>query len=59
MRYCLLWLGLRALVDWLEVKLIELFSAETAYKINKVEKQKELTKLIWKTATIYQDQTLF
>lgn len=50
---------LRTLADWLEVELTELVSAETAYKINKVEKQKEPTKHIWETAASYQDQVLF
>lgn len=50
---------LRTLADWLEVELTELVSDETAYKINKVEKQKEPTKHIWETAASYQDQVLF
>lgn len=50
---------LRTLADWLEVDLTELVSAETAYKINKVEKQKEPTKHIWEMAASYQDQLLF
>ena len=50
---------LRTLADWLEVELTELVSAETAYKINKVEKQKEPSKHIWQTAASYQDQMLF
>ncbi|OOF87137.1 hypothetical protein [Rodentibacter ratti] len=50
---------LRTLADWLEVDLTELVSAETAYKINKIEKQKEPTKHIWESAASYQDQTLF
>jgi hypothetical protein len=50
---------LRTLADWLEVELTELVSTETAYKINKVEKQKEPSKHIWQTAASYQDQMLF
>ncbi|KAE9537104.1 hypothetical protein A1D25_02655 [Ursidibacter arcticus] len=50
---------LRTLADWLEVELTELVSNETAYKINKVEKQKEPSKHIWETAASYQDQVLF
>lgn len=50
---------LRTLADWLEVELTELVSAETAYKINKVEKQKEPTKHIWEMAASYQEQLLF
>lgn len=50
---------LRTLADWLEVELTELVSPQTAYKINRVEKQKEPTKHIWETAASYQDQMLF
>ncbi|WP_109128446.1 helix-turn-helix domain-containing protein [Aggregatibacter segnis] len=50
---------LRTLANWLEVELTELVSAETAYKINKVEKQKEPTKHIWEMAASYQEQLLF
>ena len=50
---------LRTLANWLDVELTELVSAETAYKINKVEKQKEPTKHIWEMAASYQEQLLF
>ena len=50
---------IKTLAEWLEVELTDLVSVETAYKVNRVERQKEPTKHIWDMAASYDDQLLF
>ena len=50
---------IKTLAEWLEVDLTDLVSPETAYKVNRVERQKEPTKHIWDLAASYDDQLLF
>ncbi|WP_301098286.1 hypothetical protein [Otariodibacter sp.] len=50
---------IKTLASWLDVQVSELVSEDIAYKINKIEQQKEPTEHIWKMAASYQDQLLF
>ncbi|QIM69724.1 hypothetical protein [Basfia succiniciproducens] len=49
---------LRTLAEWLNVPVSDLVSDELAYKLDRVEKEKELSKHIWEEAASYQDQTV-
>lgn len=49
---------LKTLSEWLNVPVTALVSDELAYKLDRVEKQKEQTKHLWEEATSYQDQTV-
>lgn len=49
---------LKTLSEWLNVPVSELVSEETAYKLERIEREKEPGKHLWEEATSYQDQTV-
>lgn len=49
---------LKTLSEWLNVPVGDLVSEELAYKLDRVEKEKELSRHIWEEAASYQDQTV-
>ena len=49
---------LKTLAEWLNVPVSELVSEETAYKLERIEREKEPSKHLWEEATSYQDQTV-
>lgn len=49
---------LKTLAEWLDVPVTDLVSEEVAYKLDRVEKEKEPSKHIWEEAASYQDQNV-
>lgn len=47
---------LKTLSDWLSVPISDLVSEEMAYKLERIEKEKEPSKHIWEEAESYQEQ---